>query len=325
MNTRNRILYPEALYHVYNRGNDRHPIFRDDEDRMKYLWYVVKYLQDMSVVLIAYCLLTTHFHLFLQTLLPNLPEFMHRLHTAYARWYNRKRERTGHLFTSRYKASPVQDDIHALELSRYIHLNPVKAGLASLPEEWDWSSYRHYIGLEQNSVLDTRIVMDQFGSEPSNRSEEYRQFVLEGLVKDTAWTEPPLNQGLFLGDDAFVENHGPSESRSSRLLTPLEHQVSMYGILESVLNESGLGFRTLKGSRRHADARWRNMFVYLSRRLSDATVSELARFLELSPGEISRLTNRFEQKAALDPSLLHSTEKIILALSESAEPENVKM
>jgi|GEM_PF-1137721 len=328
MNSRCRILYPGALYHVHNRGNDKHPIFRDDEDRMKYIWFVVKYLQELSVVLIAYCLLGTHFHLFLQTLLANLPEFVHRLHSAYARWYNRKRDRTGHLFTDRYKATPVQDDVHALELSRYIHLNPVRAGLVALPEEWQWSSYRHYVGLEQSSVLNTDIVMRQISSDQEKQAEGYRLFVMDGLANGTAWEEPPLKQGVILGDDGFAESVSrltkPAIPPLFKQLEPPASPVSIYKILEFVLAESGLGFRTLRESRLHSDARWRNMFVFLSRRLARASVNELARFLGLSSGEISRLTHRFQLKAASDPALLEATENVVLNLCGSDTPENVK-
>jgi REP element-mobilizing transposase RayT len=296
---------------------------------MRYLWYAIKYLQEMSVVLIAYCLLNTHFHLFLQTLLANLPQFMHRLHSAYARWYNKKRERTGHLFTSRYKASPVQDDIHALELSRYIHLNPVRAGLVSLPEDWRWSSFRHYIGLEQNSVLSTSAVMRQLGSSPETLSEEYRSFVLDGLAQGTAWTEPPLKGGLFLGDDAFAEEisrtYCLSSSKPGLELTPPPTPVSTYEVLEFVLDRSGLGFRTLRESRKHADTEWRNMFLFLSRKLAKTTVKELARFLGLSPGEVSRCVYRFQKKAAADEALLEATNSISQALVSSDDTENVKM
>jgi REP element-mobilizing transposase RayT len=329
MNSRYRILYPGALYHVYNRGNDKHPVFRDDEDRMKYLWFVVKYLQELSVVLIAYCLLGTHFHLFLQTLLANLPEFMQRLHSAYARWYNKKRDRTGHLFTDRYKAAPVQDDVHALELSRYIHLNPVRAGLVARPEEWQWSSYRHYVGLEQSSVLNTDIVMRQISSDQEKQAEGYGAFVMDGLTNGTAWEEPPLKQGIFLGDDSFVEKISkltkPAVPPLFTQLEPPASPVSIYKILEFVLAESGLGFRDLRESRLHSDAQWRNMFVFLSRRLARASVNELARFLGLSPGEISRLAHRFQLKAAKDPGLLEATENIVLGLCGSDIPENVKM
>lgn len=316
-----RILYPGALYHVYNRGNDRHPIFRDDDDRMKYLWYLAKYAQEMSVVLIAYCLLTNHFHFFLRTLLANLPKFMHRLNLGYVKWYNKKRSRTGHLYTSRYQASLVQEGSYALELSRYIHLNPVKANLVAQPEEWPWSSYPHFIGLKQNRMLDTEIILDQFGSSMRAQQEAYRAFTLEGLHEGTAWDEPPVKDGLFLGDDSFIkeicEKYHPTELGPAACLTKAIPGLSMHNILHSVLQRSGLSFMTLKESKRRANTYWRNMFIFLSRTLTEVPVRELADLLSLSQAEISRLIYRFESRLEGDAESSERVKSIVSSVLQS--------
>lgn len=325
MAKRPRILFPGAFYHVYNRGNDRHPVFRDDEDRMKYIWYLTRYAREMSVMLKTYCLLTNHFHLFIQTLLANLPRFMHRLHSAYAMWYNKKRGRTGHLYTSRYQASLVQEGNYALELSRYIHLNPVKANLVNLPEEWAWSGYGHYSGMKQIPFLDSTMILDQFGPDRGAQRSAYRRFVLEGLNKGTAWNEPPVKAGLFLGDDAFIEEickkYGPVDTKPLSWLEPSEAGPSVSEVMNLILNESGLSFETLKQSKKHNHTRWRNMFIYLSRKLADAPLKQLSQLLDLSPAEISRLKYRFEEKALMDKDLSSRIQEIVSCLRVSAAGE----
>ena len=320
-----RILFPGALYHVYNRGNDRHPIFRDDDDRRKYLWYFVKYAQEMSVVLIAYCLLTNHFHFFLQTLLANLPVFMHRLHSAYAKWYNKKRGRTGHLYGSRYQASLVQEGDYALGLSTYIHLNPVKAGLVTQPDQWCWSSYRHYVGIEQISTVDSSIILEQFAANVDVQHEAYKACVLEGLRRGTAWDEPPLKAGLFLGDDTFIkeisEKYLPIESNP---LVPPESAApapSMYDILDLILQESDLPFGTLKKSKRHADTYWRNIFILLARTIALVPLKELSQLLDLSCAEISRVKYRFERKVLTEKDLSKSIRRMTSALPGLKTPK----
>ncbi len=317
-----RILFPGAFYHVYNRGNDRHPIFRNDDDRAKYLSYVVRYAKELSVMINAYCLLGNHFHLFLQTLLANLPKFMHRLNLAYAKWYNRKRDRTGHLFTSRYNAVLVQEGSQALELTRYIHLNPVKSEFVSRPEEWRWSSYREYIGRRAAAFLSTEMTLGQFGSDTESQHRAYKHFVLEGLKAGTSWEEPPVRQGLFLGDDEFIEEIVAKYGCSSRLLLPelsdAKGGISVQEIANAVLRESGLTFETLRDSRRHRDSYWRNLLIYMCREVTGATVQELSELLALSIGEISRAKYRFGEKLCQDKELARTVGKILAELPASS-------
>ena len=324
-----RILFPGALYHVYNRGNDRHPIFRDDEDRRKYIDYLARYAREMSVLLVGFCLMTNHFHLFIQTLLANLPRFMQRLQTAYAMWYNRKRGRTGHLCGSRYGASLVQEGSYALELSGYIHLNPVRAGLVDRPEEWPWSTYPHYTGAGPIPFVDSAIILDQFGSDLLTQQKAYETFVLEGLKKGTAWTEPPVKAGLFLGDDEFIkqicEKYGSGDPRIPKWRAIELPNVSTYDLLDLILKESSTPFATLRKSKRHADTYWRNMFIFLARELAGTSATELSGLLGLSISEISRLTYRFQAKASVDEMVSRHVEKIISTTQAQSPNRNVKV
>lgn len=121
-----RISYPNAFYHVTCRGNDRRVIFRDDHDRTRFLAQLESALEIFSVRLHAYVLMSNHFHLIVETPKANLSEFMRQFNISYTSYYNRRHGRIGHLYQGRFKAIVVDKDSYLLELSRYVHLNPIR-------------------------------------------------------------------------------------------------------------------------------------------------------------------------------------------------------
>jgi putative transposase len=123
-----RIDYADAYYHVTCRGNERREIFRGDQDRRAFLERVQRSLEIYGVRLHCYVLMSNHFHLVVQTPKANLSEFMRHLNVSYTGYYNRRHQRVGHLFQGRFKAVVVEADSYLLELSRYVHLNPVRVG-----------------------------------------------------------------------------------------------------------------------------------------------------------------------------------------------------
>src|SRR5882724_8554912 len=121
-----RILYPNAFYHVTCRGNDRRVIFRDDDDRTRFLERLRSAREIFSVRVHAYVLMSNHFHLIVETPKANLSEFMRQFNISYTGYYNRRHHRIGHLYQGRFKAIVVDKDSYLLELSRYVHLNPIR-------------------------------------------------------------------------------------------------------------------------------------------------------------------------------------------------------
>ena len=140
-----RIIYPGAFYHVTARGNERRRVFLSRTDQEKFLSYLGNAVLKYRVILHAFVLMGTHYHLIVETPGANLSAFAHTVNSAYTTYFNLKRKRTGHLFQGRYKSILVEADTYLLELSRYIHLNPVHAGLVEKPEDYIFSSYRPYI------------------------------------------------------------------------------------------------------------------------------------------------------------------------------------
>ncbi len=134
-----RIEYPGALYHVTSRGNEKKDIFRSIKDREKFLSYLSSAWERHGAVFHAWCLMSNHFHLMIETPEGNLSRIMKHINGSYTTYFNVKHKRAGHLLQGRYKAVLVQADTYAAELSRYIHLNPVRAKMVPSPEEYQWS------------------------------------------------------------------------------------------------------------------------------------------------------------------------------------------
>ena len=136
-----RIEFEGTVYHVTSCGNAGQPIFEADQDRLRFLELLGREVQQQHWRCHAYCLMGNHYHLLVETPDGHLRRGMARLNAVYSQWFNRRHDRSGHLFQGRYKAILVERDPHLLELCRYVVLNPVRAGLVKKMEAWPWSSY----------------------------------------------------------------------------------------------------------------------------------------------------------------------------------------
>jgi putative transposase len=160
-----RLEFAGALYHVYNRGVEKRRIFLDSRDYGFFLKLCEGLKLRHQARLHAYCLMPNHFHLCIRTGSPGLHRFMHELAGEYARYFNWRHSRVGHLFQGRYRALLVQEESYVLDVVRYIHLNPVKGGLSALPEGYRWSSYREYLGEDARRLVETRPIIARFDAE----------------------------------------------------------------------------------------------------------------------------------------------------------------
>jgi REP element-mobilizing transposase RayT len=160
-----RIEFPGAFYHVTSRGDRREAIYEDDEDRSAFLGVLAAVVADFEWQCLAYCLMTNHYHLFVQTVHGNLSKGMRQLNGVFTQWSNRRHGRGGHLFQGRYKGILVDSDSYFREVSRYVVLNPVRAGMVADPADWPWSSYRATAGMESPlEWLADGAVLAAFGS-----------------------------------------------------------------------------------------------------------------------------------------------------------------
>jgi len=194
-----RIEYPGALYHVTSRGNAQADIYLGDSDRELFLATLAGTISRFGWLCHAYCLMSNHYHLLIETPGANLALGMRQLNGVYTQRFNRSHDRVGHLFQGRYKAILVERDAYLLELCRYVVLNPVRANMVKDIRQWPWSSYPAMIGASAcPSWLSINWLLSQFGNQRGRCREQYVRFVEEGINKKRIWDS--LNQQVYLGN-----------------------------------------------------------------------------------------------------------------------------
>jgi REP element-mobilizing transposase RayT/Trp operon repressor len=203
-----RLEYPGALYHITCRGNARDKVFLVDPDRALFLEVLSQVVERFNWRCHAYCQMTNHFHLLVETVDPTLARGMRQLNGVYTQQFNRRHRRTGHVFQGRFKAILVERDAYLLELARYVVLNPVRAKMVRTARDWPWSSYRATAGFEEApSFLTADWTLEQFGPSKPKAQSAYRTFVSQGRGV-AVWEN--LRGQIYLGSSAFIEEHAPA-------------------------------------------------------------------------------------------------------------------
>ncbi len=299
-----RIEFPDAIYHISARGNERKDIFWDDRDRERFLGYLETSVLRYKANIHVYCLMSNHYHLFLSTPDGNLSQIMRHINGGYTTYYNKRHNRAGHLFQGRYKAILVDADPYAGELSRYIHLNPVRAGIAGEPEKYPWSSYAAYIGKEvPPGWLTTAWLLRYFGKKTAETRKAYRFFVEAAM----GVTENPLKAataGLILGRAEFVEEirerylGGKKQGRDIPALRELT-KASIGRIIE----EAGKELRDKPELARKAA-------IYLIHRYSGRSLREIGERFAIGESAVSQASRRFESVLKERPALRKMVERM---------------
>lgn len=196
MARKKRIWWPGASYHIMTRGNHRLEIFRDDEDRLYFLSVMTQVQVKYPFHLHAYCLMTNHVHLEMETTNVDLGTVMKMINMKYAIYFNKKYRFVGQLLQGRFRAELIMDDRYFLSINRYIHLNPVKARIVADPKEYRWSSYPVYLTGLSTPIVHTDKTLGYF-DEP--KVANFETFTLNGLLKGESGYDLPAALEL---DDA---------------------------------------------------------------------------------------------------------------------------
>ena len=311
-----RIEYPGAVYHVITRGNNRQLIFRDDHDRTTYLEKLSSYCEDKGVELLCYCLLTNHVHLLLETPKGNLAKFMQPFQTSYTVYFNRRHRRTGHVFEQRYKAFLVDKDNYLLQVSRYIHLNPVGAKMVARPQNYRWSSYRVYVGKDKGMAgLNRRSILGQFGGGGKGSVSEYRRFVEGGMERGERWAELPIIKQAFIGDEDFLRQARRKIKRDQAI----ERGYRLSEIVPVICRVVGVERDQLRRStRQEAVQVGREMLIYLARRYGEASLREMTEFLGVKEmSTVSHGFRRAERKLKEDKTFSRQMDDVLKKLAHS--------
>lgn len=198
MARKKRIWYPGAVYHLMSRGNRHQEIFREPSDYEFFLTLLRNVEKRYPFDIHSYCLMTNHFHFLMETKDVEIWRIMKRLQEVYSGYFNSKYGLDGHLFQGRYKSCLVEDDAYFLQISRYIHLNPVKAGMVVYPEDYRWSSYQALICTDERPLVTTEKVWSYFArpenvayrlfvEENSLNTEVYEKEIRTGIGEDETW------------------------------------------------------------------------------------------------------------------------------------------
>ncbi len=273
-----RIEFAGALYHITSRGDGRDDIYLDDNDRSNFLDVLAHVCERFNWVCHSYCLMSNHYHLVIETTDSNLSQGMRQLNGVYTQNFNRCHGRVGHVFQGRYKAILVQKDSYLLELSRYVVLNPVRAGMVRSAKDWPWSSYRSTAGLVEAPVwLQVDWLLSSFAKRKQPAIKKYRAFVAAGKGQPSPWEQ--LRNQIYLGDDAFVDDmqckmdadtsldEVPS-SQKRQVAKPLSHY-------ETVCNH-------------------RNESILLAYQSGAYTMKEIAEYFVLHYSSISKIIKKHE-------------------------------
>jgi REP element-mobilizing transposase RayT len=292
-----RVFAPGLLYHVIARGNQRQPTFICDGDYDAYLRRLALYRKRYEMALHAYCLMPNHVHLLVRTTNAPLAKFMQGLQQSYTQRFNRVYEKVGHLFQGRYRAIVCDSDQYLLTLVRYIHLNPVRAGLVARPEWYRYSGHHAYLTASRTDLLDPVPVLNLLGGPTA-----YARFVLDGLAEGHRCDLYPVEREPVLGGPEFandlMQRAGHPVAAPPR--EPLEKAVARLG---TRLGVAPVEIRGPDRGRRLATARALLAFVLIRRLAYRPT--DVAALLGRDPATLGKAITRLAARAQRDDAVVH--------------------
>jgi putative transposase len=301
-----RIHFPGAVYHVILRGNAGASIFFEDRDRYRLYLFLQQATEKFRCRIHGFCLMTNHLHLIMQVADIPLSRIMQSINLRYTKWINFTQGRTGHVFQGRYKALLLDADAYLLELVRYVHLNPVRAGIAAAAEEFPWSGHRAYAGMETIPWLTTDWVLSQFSEQEGKARRAYQAFVTEGVGGEKRIDFHKGNcEGLVLGDDTFADEALRLAHQRRRPEFALADVIGAvcrsYGIVEQQLQSPGK-------TRPYAEAR--AMAALIVHEASHLSLTELGQVLHRHIAPLGRAAQLLAKRAGDDHALAQRIEDL---------------
>ncbi len=294
-----RIVYKGAFYHVTARGNERKNIFLSHKDYEKFLSYLTDAIHKYGILLHAYVFMSNHYHLMLETPEANLSTFMHALHSAYTTYFNLKRGRAGHLFQGRYKAILVDADNSLLELSRYIHLNPVRAGFIKRPESYPYSSLHAYLFPKDNTIVFRDLIWSMISREGKKAPKRYREFVESALTQKPKTPFQEVYGGVILGGESFVREVLQRLNDQSLQSKETSHRRALTSTtldIDEIIHILSIHFRVPK-EKVITSSPYKGYAVYLARRHTPFSNSEIGKYFGgITYSAVTKMGTRFKER-----------------------------
>jgi putative transposase len=300
MARKRRFIQAGFCYHVMLRGNGGQDIFKDDADRTRFCLLLQYAKEKHQFNIHGFCLMSNHVHFIIQPLNSNLTSGMHSLAFRYAQHFNRKYKRRGYLYQGRYKAVMVQSGTYLLRLIRYVHLNPVRAGIVRKPEEYIWSSQSSYIKGKEYTWLDQTLVIDAFGG--VERLFRYTQMDDDKAREEAIEIRKSFQRGAY-GDEKFLEEWCPilregevgenSEQRDS-------NEVSIECIVEIVCGRFEVNIEDVRSDKRTKSlVQARTVMASLTHRLDAGTMTSLGKYIFRDGTSLAKLARKIESDSQL--------------------------
>ena len=286
-----RVLIPGAFYHVYGRGNRRQRTYLDDEDRRVFLERLRRVAANSGALVIAYCLMSNHFHLLIRPGPKGLPDLMHRLLCSYANWFNRRHAAVGHLYQGRYGSRPLQSVEDILIVLRYIHLNPVAARLVAGPDLWPWSSHAFHLAPRPPEDLAPGVALIRLAlaGATSDCITRYRELMALDVPRDEEVFRHPVHTR------AEVDLDSPLPATEPPTLSQLSAQIA---------SQHGVASVDLMGpSKRRELALARRALARLAVHEFGHPASAVAALLGRTPQAVSRMLSTADPEVRRDARL----------------------
>jgi putative transposase len=304
-----RIEYEGAYYHVLSRGNKQEAIFLDDNDRQTFLKTIARMSERFDVTIIAYVLMGNHYHLLIRTNRANLSKSMQWLGTTYTTIFNLRNFQVGHLFQGRFKSILVENEAYLLQLSYYIHRNPLRAGIVQRLIDYPWSSYPAY-AYDRRSPdwLKTDLLLPQFGPKNTRRNayrEKVQQYADE---KKKIWED--IRHGVIFGSQAFLDRIkkdylSREDQADIPVLNNIVNDTDINEVMKAASAILNIDLRRLKNTRRisKSDMINRDMLLYHLWQSGRFSNSEIGSQVGLTISSVSRRVGIFEAMLSNDKKL----------------------
>jgi REP element-mobilizing transposase RayT len=308
-----RIEYEGALYHIAARGNEKNPVYRDVEDYNKFLKILSDLPQRYGVIIHGYVLMGNHYHLLIETPKGNIARAMHYLNTTYTGYFNRKYKRAGHLFQGRYKGLLIEKERYLLSVSRYIHLNPVRAKVVGRPEAYKWSSYPEYIGrVKKKEWLTHDWILRQYNRNEAKARSLYKKFLEEGVkLKDNPFED--IKAGVILGSEGFIDEIKKKINLKKHREIPesrkLIKEIQYKDVIRAVSKRFKIHEEEIRGAGRRNNLA-RKICLYYLRRLTDMSNEEISGFFGIGYTAVSQTVSRLKKDMEKDKELKKAMQKI---------------
>ncbi len=305
-----RIEYQDAFYHIIQRGFEKRNILKKNQNKTKFLQYLSQSYQKYQSICHSYCLMDNHYHLIIQTPKANLTKVMHYVNASYAIYYNKRNKRTGPLYQGRYKSILIEADQYLDHLSRYIHLNPVRAKIVKNPQDYPWSSYQYFLRKKApEKWLEPLFILSNFGKKAKEASSAYRDFVLEGRGREKeiqSYIKENTHHGLILGSNNFSQNiYDKYIKRKKDTEIP---------VTRCFQKDNGLTKERVESIVRNIvkdEAKIRKFTIYTLKRYTQKTLKEIsASYKGIGYTGVSILCKRLEEKRKKDKNTGRAIAKI---------------